>query len=389
MKMKFGIFMAPFHPPSHNPTISLDQDLELIAHLDRLNFDEVWVGEHHSAGSEIIASPEIFIMAAAARTRRIKLGTGVISLPYHNPLWVAERMVLLDHLTKGRVMLGVGPGALPTDAGMLGLEPPQMRPLLEDYMEILVHLLTSEEPISYESDRLTLRDARLHLRPYSDPLFDLTVAGVASPSGPKLAGRYGAGLLSLGATISIGMDVLAHHWTVQEEVAARYGQPADRAKWRLVGMMHLAETMDKAREEVKYGIEQWFRYFQHVAAFPQMAVEGGDIDEMIDFVNNGLGVIGTPEMMVEQIHSLLEQSNGGFGTYLTLAHNWANPSATHNSFELFARHVMPHFQSSGMGLGAAANRARDARTSLAEKQMVAVEEATLRYQQEISAVSAD
>lgn len=389
MKMKFGIFMAPFHPPSHNPTISLDQDLELIAHLDRLNFDEVWVGEHHSAGSEIIASPEIFIMAAAARTQRIKLGTGVISLPYHNPLWVAERMVLLDHLTKGRVMLGVGPGALPTDAGMLGLEPPQMRPLLEDYMEILVHLLTSEEPISYESDRLTLKDARLHLRPYSDPLFDLAVAGVASPSGPKLAGRYGAGLLSLGATISIGMDVLAHHWTVQEEVAARYGQPAERAKWRLVGMMHLAETMDKAREEVKYGIEQWFRYFQHVAAFPQMAVEGGDIDEMIDFVNNGLGVIGTPEMMVEQIHSLLEQSNGGFGTYLTLAHNWANPAATHNSFELFARHVMPHFQSSGMGLTGAANRARDARSSLAEKQMVAVEQATLRYQQEISAVSAD
>ena len=389
MKMKFGIFMAPFHPPSHNPTISLEQDLELLEHLDKLNYDEAWIGEHHSAGSEIIASPEIFIMAAAARTQRIKLGTGVVSLPYHNPLWVAERMVLLDHLTRGRVMLGVGPGALPTDAGMLGLEPPQMRPMLESYMEVLVHLLTSEEPISFESERLTLKDARLHLRPYSDPLFDLAVAGVASPSGPKLAGRYGAGLLSLGATLSIGMDVLAHHWTVQEEVAAQYGQPADRAKWRLVGMMHLAETEEQARAEVKYGIEQWFRYFQHVAAFPQMAVEGGNIDEMIDFVNNGLGVIGTPEMMIEQIHSLVEQSNGGFGAYLTLAHNWANPESTKKSFELFARHVMPHFQSSGMGLTAAAERAREARTGLAEKQMVAVEEATLRYEQERSAVSAD
>ncbi|MEM7538355.1 MAG: LLM class flavin-dependent oxidoreductase [Chloroflexota bacterium] len=348
MKMKFGIFMAPFHAPGHNPTISLENDLALIEHLDRLDFDEAWIGEHHSAGSEIIASPEIFIMAAASRTKHIKLGTGVVSLPYHNPLWVAERMVLLDHLTRGRVMLGMGPGALPTDASMLGLEPPQMRPLLEEYMAIVMHLLTSEEPISYESERLTLKDARLHLRPYSDPLFDIAVAAVASPSGARLAGRYGGGVLSLGATLAIGMDVLAHHWTIQEEQAAKYGQVADRAKWRLVGLMHLAETEEQARADMKYGMEQWFRYFQDVAAFPQMAVDGDNLDEMIDFVNGGLGVVGTPEMMVEQIHSLLEQSNGGFGAYLTLAHNWANPAATKRSFELFAQEVMPHFKSSGL-----------------------------------------
>ena len=382
MKMRFGTFMAPFHAPGHNPTLSLEQDLDLIVHMDRLGFDEAWIGEHHSAGSEIIASPEIFIMAAAERTRRIKLGTGVVSLPYHNPLWTAERMVLLDHLTRGRVMLGVGPGALPTDAAMLGLEPPQMRPLLEDYMEILVHLLTSEEPISYQGDYLTLKDARLHLRPYSDPLFDLAVAAVASPSGPRMAGRYGAGLLSLGATVAVGMDVLAHHWTVQEEVAAQYGQTADRAKWRLVGLMHLAETEAQAREDMKYGMEQWFRYFQNVAAFPQMAVEGGHLDEMIDFVNNGLGVVGTPDMMVEQINNLVKQSNGGFGAYLTLAHNWANPEATKNSFELFAREVMPHFQSSGGGLQAHADRAQARRSGLAEKQLQAVAEATERHERE-------
>lgn len=388
MKMKFGTFMAPFHAPGHNPTISLESDLRLIEHLDMLGYDEAWIGEHHSAGSEIIASPEIFIMAAASRTKNIKLGTGVVSLPYHNPLWVAERMVLLDHLTRGRVMLGVGPGALPTDAAMLGLVPTQMRPLLEDYMEILVHLLTSEEPISYKSEHLTLKNARLHLRPYSDPLFDLAVAAVASPSGPRMAGMYGAGLLSLGATVSIGMDVLAHHWTVQEEMAAKHGQVADRSKWRLVGLMHLAETEEKAREEVKYGMEQWFRYFQHVAAFPQMAVEGNNLDEMIDFVNGGLGVVGTPEMMVSQIHELVEQSNGGFGAYMTLAHNWANPHATHNSYELFAREVMPHFQSSGAGLQGAADRAQGARDALAEQQLIAVEQATLRHQGGESSISA-
>ncbi len=384
MKMKFGIFMAPFHAPSHNPTLSLEQDLDLLTHLDQLDYDEAWIGEHHSAGSEIIASPEVFIAAAAARTQRIKLGTGVVSLPYHNPLWTAERMVLLDHLTRGRVMMGVGPGALPTDAAMLGLEPSQMRPLFEDYMEIVMHLLSSEEPISYESDHLTLKDARLHLRPYSDPLFDVTVAAVASPSGARLAGRYGAGLLSLGATVAVGMDVLAHHWTIQEQMAAQHNQIADRAKWRLVGLMHLAETEAQARKDMKYGMEQWFRYFQNVAAFPQMAVDGSNLDEMIDFVNGGLGVVGTPDRMIKQIESLIEQSNGGFGTYLTLAHNWANNAATKKSYELFAREVMPHFQSSGSGLVEAANRAEAARSGLAEKQLKAVEEATARHEKELA-----
>ncbi|WP_171095417.1 MULTISPECIES: LLM class flavin-dependent oxidoreductase [unclassified Ruegeria] len=382
MRMNFGIFMAPFHAPGHNPTISLEDDLELLQHLDTLGYDEAWIGEHHSAGSEIIASPEIFIMAAAERTQRIKLGTGVVSMPYHNPLWTVERMVLLDHLTRGRVMFGMGPGALPTDASMLGLEPQQMRPIFEEYIDIAYKLLTTDEPVNYQSDRLTLKDARLHLRPYSDPLFDLAVAAVASPSGAKLAGRYGAGLLSLGATVAVGMDVLAHHWTIQEQAAAEYGQVADRAKWRLVGLMHLAETEEQAREDVKYGMTQWFRYFQNVAAFPQMAVEGGNLDEMIDFVNGGLGVIGTPEMMVKQINELVEQSNGGFGAYLTLAHNWANKAATSKSFELFAREVMPHFQSSGGGLHAAADRAQARRDGLAEKQLKAVAEATERYEKE-------
>ena len=382
MRMRFGSFIAPFHPPDHNPTLSLEWDLELIEHMDRLGFDEAWIGEHHSAGSEIIASPEIFIASAAARTRNIKLGTGVVSLPYHNPLWVAERMVLLDHLTRGRVMFGVGPGALPTDAAMLGLEPPEMRPLLEEYMEIVMHLLTDDKPISYQSDRLVLNDARLHLRPYSDPLFDVAIAAVASPSGAKLAGRYGAGVLSLGATVAVGMDVLAHHWTIQEEVAATYGKVADRASWRLVGLMHLAETEEEARRDVEYGIEQWFRYFQNVAAFPQMAVDGGDIDEMVAFVNNGLGVVGTPEMAVAQINELLEQSNGGFGAYLTLAHNWANNQATKKSYELFARHVMPHFQGQLASTVDAADRATEARPELADKQLAAVELATEAYEAE-------
>src|SRR5206468_5450531 len=116
--MRFGIFMAPFHPTGQNPTLALERDLELIQWLAELGFEEAWIGEHHSAGYEIIASPEVFIGVAAERTRRLKLGTGGSSPPYHPPLTVADRMVLLDHLTRGRSMLGVGPGQLASDAVM-------------------------------------------------------------------------------------------------------------------------------------------------------------------------------------------------------------------------------------------------------------------------------
>src|SRR3954454_14440812 len=264
-RLRFGTFLAPFHPAGENPTLALQRDLELVQHLDRLGYDEAWIGEHHSAGSEIIASPEIFIAAAAERTRHIKLGTGVTSLAYHNPLWVAERMVLLDHLTRGRAMLGVGPGSLPTDSSMLGLNPTDTRELLDVNFDIVMRLLRGEEPVSAETVTHKLIDARLHLRPYSD--FDVAVAAVASPTGPRLAGRYGVGLLSIGATLTeAGFDALAHHWSVVEERAATYGQEVDRSKWRLVGLMHIAETLDQAYRDVENGIEQWFKYFQKVAA---------------------------------------------------------------------------------------------------------------------------
>jgi limonene 1,2-monooxygenase len=385
-RLRFGIFLAPFHPAGENPTSALQRDLRLVEHLDELGYDEAWIGEHHSAGSEIIASPEIFIAAAAERTKRIKLGTGVTSLSYHNPLWVAERMVLLDHLTRGRVMLGVGPGSLPTDSAMIGLNPTDTRELLDENLDIVVRLLRGDEPVTAETRTHKLIDARLHLRPYSDPLFDVVVAAVASPTGPRLAGRHGLGLLSIGATLSPeGFDALAHHWGVMEERAAAFGTTVDREKWRLVGLMHVAETREQAYKDVEHGIEQWFRYFQKVAAFPQMAVEGGDVKEMIDFINEaGIGAIGTVEDAAAQVERLVGQSNGGFGAMLLLAHEWANPQATRRSFELIAQHVMPRFQGQSQPTLDAKARATETRSGHAEQQNAAVAHMTEKYQKELA-----
>ena len=388
-RLRFGVFLAPFHPAGQNPTLAMQRDLRLMEHLDYVGFDEAWIGEHHSAGSEIIASPEIFMAAAAERTRNIKFGTGVTSVSYHNPLWVADRMVMLDHLTRGRTMLGVGPGSLPTDSSMIGLNPTDTRELLDINFDIIMRLLAGET-VTEQTPTHELVDARLQLRPYTEPCFDVAVAAVASPTGPRLAGRYGAGLLSIGATLTQeGFDALAHHWNVVEERAAHYGRPApDRSGWRLVGLMHIAETRQQAYKDVEYGIEQWFTYFQKVAAFPQMAVDGSNIREMIEFINEaGIGAIGTPEDARAQVQRLADQS-GGFGAMLLLAHEWANPEATRRSYELIAQDVMPHFQGPGLTHHDSTLRAKqhasDTRGGHAEQQLAAVDHMTEKYAKEVS-----
>lgn len=384
-RMRFGIFLAPFHKPGINPTLALEQDLELIQWLDRCGYDEAWLGEHHSAGSEISASPELMIAVAAERTKHIKLGTGVVSMSYHNPLWVAERIVQLDHLTRGRVMLGMGPGSLPSDGAMIGVSQKDSRRLLEEALGVVTQLLRSEEPVSFKNERWELNEAQLHLRPYSNPLFDIVVPAVASPTGPKLAGKHGVGLLSIGATTAAGFDALALHWDVMEQQAAYHQTQVDRNKWRLVGLVHCAETMDQAYRDVEYGIEQWFNYFQAVAAFPQMTMPGNNVKEMISFINDsGFGAIGTPDMVNAQIERLWQQSKGGFGAYLLLAHNWANFDATRKSYDLMARHVFPVWQGQRATLGAA-DRARAARPDLAAVHAKAVEDATARFLAEVAA----
>jgi len=341
--LNFGIFLAPFHPVGQNPTLALERDLELVVRLDELGFEEAWLGEHHSAGYEIIASPEVFIAVASQRTKNIRLGTGVSSLPYHHPLILADRMVLLDHLTRGRVMFGVGPGALPSDAFMMGIDPMHQRAMMEESLEAILALLDGAEPVTREASWFTLRHARLQLRPFTHPRFEVAVAAQISPAGPRAAGRFGLSLLSIGATSAGGFDVLGSHWQVMEERAAEFATTVDRRTWRLVGPMHIAETEEQARSEVRFGLAQWVDYFERVAALP-LAPATLDPDKLVDaLMETGFAVVGTPAMAVAQIERLVEQS-GGFGTYLLMAHEWADRAATLRSYELFAREVVPHFK---------------------------------------------
>jgi limonene 1,2-monooxygenase len=359
-QLKFGIFLAPFHPVGQNPTLALERDLQLIEHLDQLGFDEAWFGEHHSAGYEIIASPEVFIAAAAQRTKHIKLGTGVSSLPYHHPFMLADRLVLLDHLTRGRLMIGVGPGALPSDAFMMGIDPAKQRDMMEESLEAILLLLAGDEPVTMETEWFKLVGARLQMRPYQRPYPEVAVAAQISPAGPRAAGKFGCSLLSIGATSAGGFDVLGTHWDVMEERAAEFGTTVDRSKWRLVGPMHIADTKEQAIADVEFGLEEWVDYFQRVAALP-LAPDTTNFASLVDALNaSGFAVIGTVQDAIDQVARLRAQSKG-FGTFLLMGHEWADTAATRHSYELIARYVAPQFQGSASTLTAsrdwaAANR---------------------------------
>jgi limonene 1,2-monooxygenase len=385
-RMRFGIFMAPFHAPvGQNPTYAYQRDVETIRLLDDLGYDEAWIGEHHSGGVETIPEPAIFIGHVGALTRHIKLGTGVISLPYHNPLWVADRILFLDHLLRGRVMLGLGPGALPTDAVMIGIDPAEQREALEHDADVLLRLLRTDDPVSVATKRYTLVDARSQLAPYSNPLFDIAVAAIASPSGPRLAGRYGLGLLSVGATIRENFDLLHLHWDVVEQRAREFGQTADRSKWRLVGPMHLAETKEQAIEDMRYGLDAWCDYSQKTLALPTFRAAGTSFEERIAWINEtGLGVIGTPDEAIAQIERL-ERQSGGFGAYLMMAHDWANWEATRRHYELFARHVMPRFQGSATRLLASERWSQSRHAELDARQGAAIAAFTEKHARETAA----
>ncbi|MGE3249255.1 MAG: LLM class flavin-dependent oxidoreductase [Hyphomonadaceae bacterium] len=367
-KLRFGAFIAPFHPLDENPTLALERDLDLVAHMDKLGYDEAWIGEHHSAGYELIASPELFIATVAERTKHIRLGTGVSSLPYHHPLMLADRINQLDHITRGRVMFGVGPGALPSDAFMMGIEVAKQRDRMDEAIDVLVPLLKGET-VSQTTEWFTLNEARLQMTPFSRPSVEVCVASQVSPTGARAAGKHGVGLLSIGATQTGGFNALSSNWAIAEEQAAANGQTMDRSRWRLVGPMHVAATREQAREDVRFGLEKWLYYFREVAALPLAPQDGTDpVDALID---SGLAVIGTPDDAIAQLERLEKQS-GGYGAFLLMDQNWANWEKKRASLEMIARYVFPRFQGSNVNREASLAWARDNRPTFMGQAMMAV-----------------
>ena len=183
----------------------------------------------------------MFIAAAAERTRHIRLGTGVVSLPYHNPFMLASRMTQLDHMTRGRAMFGVGPGALVHDAAKIGIKAADQRDRMNESLDVIVELMAGKS-VTRKTDWFDLTAAQLQLPSYSQPGMEMAVACARSPVGAVASGRHGIGMLSIGGT---SHDAMAHHaenWNLYSEQARLNHHQPDRRKWRLVTLFHIAET---------------------------------------------------------------------------------------------------------------------------------------------------
>jgi limonene 1,2-monooxygenase len=349
-RLNFGAFLAPHHPIGEHPMLQFRRDIDLVEHLDKLGYDEFWCGEHHSSGWEMIASPEMFLAAAGERTKRIKLATGVVSLPYHHPFHVAQRIVQLDYMTGGRVIFGSGPGALASDAHTLGVDPMLLRDRQDEAITVIRRLFKGER-VTQKSDWFTLNDAALQLLPLQEDM-PFAVASQISPSGMTLAGKHGIGIISIGSLSNEGLNALPTQWGFAESAAAKHGQTVDRKNWRVLLSWHIAETREKARAEARDGLMR--HHNEYIAGTLQRpgARPFKTPDEAVDktgFSDGAAATIGTPDDLVKRIKEVLAIS-GGFGTVVGFVHDWANPENTMRSWDMVARYVVPEINGYLAGL---------------------------------------
>lgn len=362
--MKFSFFMMPLHVPSENPSLAFQRDIDMIVRADDLGYDEFYIGEHHSAGWETMPAPEIALAKASALAPRIRLGTAVISLPFHHPFHVAERMAFLDHLTRGRAVLGVGPCGLSTDAKLFDVPGADLRGMMNESVDIIAKLLESAEPITYEGKYWQLRDMALQLRSYQQPRLPLAVATTGSPGSVDMVAKYQMMMFSLAAPLPPRSYPLAQQWSKVEEAAEKHGTRVDRDNWRVVTYIYLADTREQAWADVEAGIQRDVHQYFYTINGPQMWVTAPDQkpEDLTprEIATHRRWIIGTPDDAIEAIERLYEEC-GGFGGLMMTTHEWVPQQKINYSLELFARYVIPHFRGHSADLQRSWQRAQTAR----------------------------
>lgn len=332
--MRFGLFLQPLHHPSHDPTEALESDLDLVVELDRLGYSEVWVGEHHSTGWENIAAPDVFIAAAAERTRNIKLGTGVVQLGLHHPLTALDRAIFLDHLTRGRSMFGVGiGGGIPSDLTFFGLSPEVAGRRMQESLDVMLRLLEGPAPVSAKTDWFELHDAVLQMRPYSEPHMPMAVAST-DPRNVRLMGRLGGDVLMGGLPEKVSQVLES-----LQSGAAESGRDASPDQIMLSYVLHLADSREEAISSFRDGAIREFYEFQ-VAVNGRPRPDGDPEDWYRNYVYSN--VIGTPEDAISRIEEITARA-GGVGGIIFMSRDWAGSQAAIDSWRLFAEQVAPEF----------------------------------------------
>src|SRR5258708_7258147 len=350
--MKFSIFMMPLHHPTENPSLAFNRDISLIHYADELGYDECFIGEHHSGGWETMPAPEMALAKASAHARRIRLGTSVISVLFHHPFHVAERMAFLDHLTRGRAILGVGPCALVTDKNLFGLATEKLYPMMAESVEIIVRLLESPDPIDYDGQYWKIHQMRLQLRSYQQPRMPLAIASSGNPVSLELAGKYGMLFLSPAGKNKRNNQTKAEQWNAVEGIASRHGTQTSRDNWRIATCVYLADSREEAWRDVEASIDRDKHYFFSIGLkAPYEAYPGQPAQEITprSGADRRDWIIGTPDDAIAQIERM-QAETGGFGGVFLNTHEGAGPGKGGRAEEHFSGYGITHLSRPNLGL---------------------------------------
>jgi alkanesulfonate monooxygenase SsuD/methylene tetrahydromethanopterin reductase-like flavin-dependent oxidoreductase (luciferase family) len=354
--MKLGAFLMPSHPPERSLGAAIDWDLAQLERLDQLGFSEAWIGEHFSAPWEPVPAPDLLIAQALPRTTQIKLCPGAHLLPYHHPIELAHRVAQLDHMARGRYMLGIGISGLPSDLHLYGLDPAsgENRRMTLESLDIMLRLWRGE-PFAFDGEFWKVRPPasafdflKLHLKPYQQPHPPIGIAGLSPGSETlKIAGERGF----LPLSISLNPAHTVSHWRSVEEGAARSGRTPDRREWRLVREVYVAATDDEAKKRAREGAlgRCWREYLlpfyvgsgmgPQFLADPAHGLEALDVDYLIEHA----WFVGSPQTVVDKIGAL-QRATGGFGCLLIMLYDWSSEAAWwEESLQRLVEEVWPHF----------------------------------------------
>ncbi|WP_436640693.1 LLM class flavin-dependent oxidoreductase [Microbaculum sp. FT89] len=347
--MRFGLFTMPEHPPHENWTLSYDRDIDRIVTAEKLGFNEFWIGEHHTGGYENVPMPELLIAKASAVTSRIRLGTGVVNLPYHDPFLVAERLAFLDHLTHGRLDFGFGGGGLPSDRALFGMSSEEAKPRTNEALEIIWNLLSSRKPYTFEGQYFSVKNRRLQVPPLqAEPPF--AVAGLTGTHNFELCGSRGWKSLSVYFTPLVGGGAapdLRDHANAIVKGAEEAGRDPQKARdnWAVVREVYVSTSREQAMADIREGVRISYDYLLGLGlgALMKKDADMPDADLTFDWMVEEIPwIIGSPEDCIRQLHELNEET-GGFGTLLINVRDWTTSDLYNRSLELFARYVMPQF----------------------------------------------
>lgn len=354
--MQFGLFMMPLHPPYRSFADAYDRDIAQIILADRLGFREAWVGEHLTERWENAPAPDLLIAKALALTERVMLGTGVTLLALHNPVYLAHRLAMLDHMARGRFQWGIGGGGIPTDLALLGLDPSNptaVRTRSAEVLDVVLKLWASEGPFSYHGEHFHIaapqmdpvKERGYYMKPYQQPHPPIAVAASTPQSASmRMAGERG--WIPMSSSL-LSRPYLSNHWHLVETGATSAGRQADRRQWRIARDVFVAPTAAIARQRARATLGR--NYVQHQYPNRRGTMQMGltkldsslpDEAVNVDYLMDNLWIVGDPSECVDKIHQLYEES-GGFGTLLSITADSDDAAWDHESLRLLMEQVAP------------------------------------------------